>query len=87
MLVKFADTMLSVKFELFYHKKTKCRILSVSNLIEIKLLLAMVAFKEVIWICTNSYNSNEYLAMKYIRSFTNNIIGVFNVMFINEQKL
>ena len=60
------------KFGVFYHKKTKCRILSKSSPAEIKLLPAMTAFKEVM-ICTDDYN-NEYLAVKYIRFFTNDMI-------------
>ena len=60
------------KFGVFYHKKTKCRILSKSSPAEIKLLPAMTAFKEVL-ICTDDYN-NEYLAVKYIRFFTNDMI-------------
>ena len=36
------------KFGLSYHKKTKCRNLSISNLTEIKLLPAVKTFKEVI---------------------------------------
>ena len=60
------------KFGVFYHKKTKCRILSKSSPAEIKLLPAMTAFKEVM-ICTDDYN-NEYLALKYIRFFTNDMI-------------
>ena len=36
------------KFGVFYHKKTKCRILSIFSSAEIKLLPAMATFKEVI---------------------------------------
>ena len=36
------------KFGVFYHKKTKCRILPMSSPAEMKLLPAMTAFKEVI---------------------------------------
>ena len=35
------------KFGVFWHKKTKCRILSMSSTAEIKLLPSMMAFKEV----------------------------------------
>ena len=35
------------KFGVFYHKNTKCRIVSISSPAEIKLLPAMTAFKEV----------------------------------------
>ena len=36
------------KFGVFYHKKTKCKIPSISSPAEIELLPAMTAFKEVI---------------------------------------
>ena len=43
--------------------------------------------KKLYKICTNDYDNNEYLAVKYIRFFTNDILWCFcNVMFIDEQK-
>ena len=36
------------KFGVFYHEKTKCRILSIFSSAEIKLLPVMATFKEVI---------------------------------------
>ena len=64
------------KFGLFYHKKKKkCRILSKSIPTEIILLPVMMAFiKKSYKICTDNYDNNEYLVVKYIRFFTNNII-------------
>ena len=45
---KISRPVVIVKFGVFYRKKTKCRILSISYPAKIKLLPAMVAFKEVI---------------------------------------
>ena len=48
--------------------------LNVLGKFEIKLLPVITVFKEVNKICTNDYGNNDYLALKYIRFFTNDII-------------
>ena len=55
-------------------KFAKCRILSISSAAEIKLLPAMTTLKKLHKICTDDYDNNEYLAVKYTRFFTINII-------------
>ena len=50
---------------------TKCVGKILQNSINIP---AMSAFKEVYQICTDDYDNNEYLAVKYIRFFANDII-------------
>ena len=68
MSVKFPHPMLSVNLEYLQ----QCRILSISSPTKIKFLPVMTAFTEVI--STNDYDNNKYLAGKYIRFFTNDII-------------
>ena len=38
----------------------------------------MTAFNKLYKICTDDYDNNEYLAEKYIRSFTNDIVSLVN---------
>ena len=69
---KFTDSMLLVNLEYFITKKRNAEFYQ--NPKEIKILPAMTAFKKSYKICTDDYDNNEYLAMKYIRFFTKDFI-------------
>ena len=72
MSVKFPDPMLSENLEYFIIEKRNAEFYQFPA--EITLLPVMTAFKEVIQDFTDDYDNNEYLAVKYIRFFTNDII-------------
>ena len=75
--------MLSVNLE-YLSQKTKCRILSVSRNQTFTAdaswgswelyVMVEVRLKKLYKICTDDYDNNEYLAVKYMRFFTNDIV-------------
>ena len=69
---KFTDSVLLVNLEYFITKKRNAEFYQSPK--EIKILPAMTAFKKSYKNCTDDYDNNEYLAMKYIRFFTKDFI-------------
>ena len=72
------------KFGVFYHKKMKCRILSISSPVEINFYRRWRLLKKLYKICTDDYVNNEYLAVKCITILPTISYDVCNVMFVNK---
>ena len=66
------------KFGVFYHKKRNAEFYQYPVPQKSNFYRQWRLLKKLYKICTNDYENNEYLAVKYIT--------FFNVMFINEQK-
>ena len=75
------------KFGIFYHKKWNAEFYQYPVPQKSNFYWRWRLLKKLYKICTDDYDNNEYLAVKYIRFFTNDIIFYQrNVMFINKQK-
>ena len=71
--IKFSDPMLSVNLD-YFNIKNKMQNFIKSSPSKINLLRLWPLLKKLYKICTDNYDNNEYLAVKCIRFFSNDII-------------
>ena len=62
------------KFRIFYHEKRNAEFFQYPVLQKSNFYRWWQPLKKLYKICTNNYDNNEYLAVKYIRFITNDII-------------
>ena len=73
--VKLSNPMLSVNLEYFIIKKRNAEFFQYPAPQKLKFYRQWRLLKKLYKICTDDYDNNEYLAVKYVRFFTRNIIG------------